>query len=238
MQGFWDVPGGPRGPREFPKIDKNRFFPKKKAFRAWIFADVCTQYRFSSFLRDFSSIFHGKNDGQSMQKTMHLFSASLVFLSMATLTKHCILRYESYFFSFCVFAFFFSRKTSKNSSKIQPVFFTSKNAKQSSWGTRLGSQNRPELTSGGPKISKIMQKSRVLTVPCFSSFFKAQKVILGLAQITGVQQRSVLPAVSREGGSGSLVGWLAGWLVRWLAGWLVGCLAGWLVVWLVGWLAG
>ena len=164
-----------------------------------------------------------------MQKTMHLFSASLVFLNMATLTKHCILRYESYFFSFCVFAFFFFReKHRKNSSKIQPAFFTSKNAKQSSRGTRLGSQNRPELTSGGPKISKIMQKSRVLTVPFFLSFFKAQKVILGLAQITGVQQRSVLPAVSREGGSGSLVGWLAGWLVGWLAGWLVGWLAGWL----------
>ena len=46
-----------------------------------------------------------------------------------------------------------------------------------------------------------MQKSRVLTVPFFLSFFKTQKVILGLAQITGVQQRSVLPAVSREGGS-------------------------------------
>ena len=83
-----------------------------------------------------------------------------------------------------------------------------------------------------------MQKSRVLTVPFFQSFFKAQKVILGLAQITGVQQRSVLPAVSREGGSGSLVGWLAGWLVRWLAGWLVGWLAGWLVGCLAGWLFG
>ena len=105
-----EVPGDPENSQ---KSTKSRSFPKKKAFRAWIFADVCTQYRFSSFLRDFSSIFHGKNDGKSMQKTMHLFSASLVFLNMATLTKHCILRYESYFFSFCAFAFFCSRKTSQ-----------------------------------------------------------------------------------------------------------------------------
>ena len=41
-----------------------------------------------------------------MEKHMHVFTASLVFLNKATLTKHGILRYESYFFIFCVFDFF------------------------------------------------------------------------------------------------------------------------------------
>ena len=34
-----------------------------------------------------------------------------------------------------------------------------------------------------------------------------KKNVLGLAQITAVQRRAVLPAVSREGGAGWLVGW-------------------------------
>ena len=109
-----------------------------------------------------------------MKKTMHFFSASLVFLNMATLTKHCILRYESYFFIFRVLAFFLE-KHRKNSSKIQPAFFTSKNAKKSSRGTRLGSQNGPELTSEGPKISKMAQKSSFLTVPFFEHFLRRKK---------------------------------------------------------------
>ena len=129
---------------------------------------ICT--RFARFFIDFSR----KIDETSMKKTMHFFSASLVFLNMATLTKHCILRYESYFFIFCVFAFFLE-KHRKNSSKIQPAFFPSKNTKKSSRGARFGSQNGPELTSEGPKISKMVQKSSFLTVPFFEHFLRRKK---------------------------------------------------------------
>ena len=131
--------------------------------------------------------------------------------------------------------FFFREKHRKNSSKIQPAFFTSKNAKQSSRGTRLGSQNRPELTSGGPKISKIMQKSRVLTVPFFFHFLRRKKSFWDSRKSPGCSSG---PFCRLCLGKGGLVRWLAGWLAGWFAGWLVGWLAGWLFDWLAGWLAG
>ena len=76
-----------------------------------------------------------------------------------------------HFLSFCIL----SKKTSKNGSKIQPAFFPSKNTKKSSRGTRFGSQNGPELTSEGPKISKMVQKSSFLTVPFFEHFLRRKK---------------------------------------------------------------
>ena len=73
-----------------------------------------------------------------MQKTMHLFSASLVFLNMATLTKHCILRYESYFFSFCVFAFFFEKNIEKIAQKFNQHFLPQKTLNSRPGGPVLG----------------------------------------------------------------------------------------------------
>ena len=51
----------------------------------------------------FSSIFGEKLS----KKSMHFFTPARVFFKLATLTKHCILRYESYFFVFSVLVFFF-----------------------------------------------------------------------------------------------------------------------------------
>ena len=48
-----------------------------------------------------------------MEKRMHVFAAALVFLSMATLTKHRILRCESYFFIFLLFVFFQKKNIQK-----------------------------------------------------------------------------------------------------------------------------
>ena len=41
------------------------------------------------------------------------------FFELATLTKHCILRYETYFFMFCIFHFFL-KKCEKLSAKLDP----------------------------------------------------------------------------------------------------------------------
>ena len=48
-----------------------------------------------------------------MKISSYFFSPFVVFCNMATLTKHCILQYESYFFIFRVFAFL-SEKSFKN----------------------------------------------------------------------------------------------------------------------------
>ena len=105
---------------------------------------LCTNTVFTQFAR-FCIDFPRKNDEKSKTKRYILFTANLVFFNIATLTKHCILQYESHFFIFCVFARFFKR-IEKKCSKIQFTIFPSKITKKSSPGTVLGS-NGPELTS-------------------------------------------------------------------------------------------
>ena len=56
---------------------------------------LCTKLVSALFAR-FSVDFSRKIDEKSMKKTMRFFPSSLVFFNMATLTKHRILRYESY----------------------------------------------------------------------------------------------------------------------------------------------
>ena len=97
---------------------------------------------------------------------MHFFSASLVFLNMATLTKQRILRYESHFFVFRVFAFF-SKNRRKNNPKLQIANCHPKITKSRSPGSRFGSQHGSELTSKKPKIPKMNQKSRFWTEQFF-----------------------------------------------------------------------
>ena len=89
---------------------------------------------------------------------MHFFSAVLVFLSMATLTKHRILQCESYFSIFRVFVFFL-KKTSKNDPKMQRAILHHKITKERSPGTYSGSKNEPELTSERPKKPRIDKKT-------------------------------------------------------------------------------
>ena len=108
-----------------------------------------------------------------MEKHMHVFTASLVFLNKATLTKHGILRYESYFFILCVFDF--SQRTLKNGFKIQDTFSPLKNTKTLTRGTRFGFQNGPELTSENAKIHKMPQKSRFLTLLSFEQISRREK---------------------------------------------------------------
>ena len=93
-----------------------------------------------------------------MEKTVSFFASSLVFFNMATLTKHYILQYESYFLIFRVFVFF-SKKTSKNVLQNRDRIFPSKIIQKSSPGTRFGTQNGIELTSERSKKPKKVRKS-------------------------------------------------------------------------------
>ena len=79
---------------------------------------------------------------------------------------------------FRVFAFF-SKKTSKNVLQNRDHIFPSKITQKSSPGTRFGTQNGPELTSGGIKNPKIPKKSRFWAEQFFEYFFNSKK-LLGL----------------------------------------------------------
>ena len=122
---------------------------------------LCTKLVSALFAR-FSVDFSRKINEKSMKKTMRFFTSSLVFFNMATLTKHCILQYGSYFFIFRVFAFFL-KKSSKNAFRNRDHVFPSGITQKSSPGTRFGTQNGPELTPGRSKNPKMWQKSRFWT---------------------------------------------------------------------------
>ena len=101
-----------------------------------------------------------------MNKTIQFFTASLVFFNMATLTKHRILRCETYFFNFLCFVFF-SKQRRKNCPKMQRASLDTKIPTERSPGTRFGSQNDPELTPERPKDVKKVEKCRFWTEPFF-----------------------------------------------------------------------
>ena len=85
---------------------------------------------------------------------MYFFIAALVFLNMATRTKHRILRYESYFFIFCIFMFFL-RKHRKNDSKIQRAICVPKITHKWRPGTHSGSKIVPNSRERGQKSPKL-----------------------------------------------------------------------------------
>ena len=70
-----------------------------------------------------------------MKKNGVFFTAALVFFNMATLTKHYILQYESYFFIFRVFAFFLKKIVEKRVPKSRP---------------RFSLKNHPKVVPGDP----------------------------------------------------------------------------------------
>ena len=111
-----------------------------------------------------------------MKKNLFFSSPPRSFSNMATLTKHCILRYESYFYIFCGFAFFVKNRR-KTCSKIETTFFLSKITKKSSPGTHFGTQNATELTSKRSKNPKMAKKSTFRSEQFFECFLECQKAI-------------------------------------------------------------
>ena len=102
-------------PSGTPKSTKNRLFATTGAPRNAFLSICVANVFFLDFLVDFWSIFQGK----SMKKQTCFFTTARVFFKLATLTKHCILRYESYFFVFSVFKFFL-KKVSNIECNIGP----------------------------------------------------------------------------------------------------------------------
>ena len=100
----------------------------------------------------------------------------LFFFDIATLTKHCILRYESYFYIFCGFAFFVKNRR-KTCSKIETTFFLSKITKKSSPGTHFGTQNATELTSKRSKNPNFAKKSTFWSEQFFQRFLECPKAV-------------------------------------------------------------
>ena len=78
------------------KSTKNQLFAKKGAPRKALLLIFVANVVFRDFLVDFLSIFHEK----SMKKSTCFFTTARVVFELATLTKHYILRYESYFLFF------------------------------------------------------------------------------------------------------------------------------------------
>ena len=83
-------------PSGTPKSTKNQHFAAKGAPRNAFLSIFVANAVFLDFLVNFWSIFHEN----SMEKETCFFTTAHVFFKLATPTKHCILRYESYFFVF------------------------------------------------------------------------------------------------------------------------------------------
>jgi len=117
--------GVPEGP---PKSTKNRFFAKNGILNANFCRFLCGK-PFFVFCPRFFFDFSRKIDDKLTEKTMYFFTAALVFFNMPTLTKPCILQYESNFFIFWVFLFF-AQKTQKMILKLEERLLTQKRRKE------------------------------------------------------------------------------------------------------------
>ena len=89
-----------------------------------IFVQIIVLHAFFTILHRFSR----KINEKVTKKSMHFFTASFAFLKLVTLTKHRILRYESYFFIFCILVFF-PKSIGKMTPKFKPHSFPQKHQK-------------------------------------------------------------------------------------------------------------
>ena len=154
-----DDPGDPGGAQKFAK---NRFFAKKPAFRTCFFVDFCAQSWFPRFLHDFPSIFLEKSMKNQWKKRC-VFSHRRLFFSTWRPSRNAVFYNTKATFSFFAFLRFFLKKSSKNVFRNRDHVFPSKITQKSSPGTRFGTQNGPELTSGRSKNRKMWEKSRFWT---------------------------------------------------------------------------
>ena len=114
-----ETPGDPEGAQ---KSTKDRHFVKKTRSERGVFVDFCAQSHCLCFFHDFRFDLSLNIEEKSKKKDMYFFIAALVFLNMATLTKHRILRYESKFFIFRVLRFFTKMHQTKITSNAKSNF--------------------------------------------------------------------------------------------------------------------
>ena len=149
--------GTPGEPKNSLKID---FLLKNGVPNVLFRRFLCTKLVSALFAR-FSVDFSRKIDEKSMKKTMRFFASSLVFFNMATLTKHCILQYESYFFIFRVFAFFLKKIVEKRVPKSRPRF-SLKNHPKVVPGDPFWDPTRSRINVGQVKKPKNVAKKSIL----------------------------------------------------------------------------
>ena len=149
-----DVSGGPWGPRGTPRIDWKSTRWWKNAFQTWILCRfLCTKPLFVVFLR-FGVDFSRKIEEKLKKNYIYFFIAALVFLNMATLTKHRILRYESYFLCFSCFDIF-PWKTPKKWLQNSKTNSCPRNHQRLSCRDPFGLKNTHEFIRERSKILKI-----------------------------------------------------------------------------------
>ncbi len=155
-----------REPKNSLKID---FLLKNDVPNVFFRRFLCTKLVSTLFAR-FSVDFSRKIDEKSMKKTMRFFASSLVFFNMATLTKHCILHYESYFFIFRVFVFFLKKIIEKRVPKSKPRF-SLKNHPKVIPGDPFLDPKRSRINVGEVKKPKNVAKKSILDTVGFRRFF-------------------------------------------------------------------
>ena len=111
---------------------------------------------FSLIFPRFVIDFPRKIDETSIKNHVYFFIAAFVFLNMATLTKHRILRYESYFFIFCVLRFLI-KKHRKNNLKCKEQFWTPKSTQNCPRGSVLGPKMVPNSRRRDRKSPKLCE---------------------------------------------------------------------------------
>ena len=161
---FLAIFGYPLGSQKSTKID---IFPKKPSQGAR-FHRFLLRMSFSSIFRLIFSRFWMKNQ---WKKNLFFSSPPRIFSNMATLTKHCILRYESYFFFFWVFDFF-----RKIDEKNYWKFHLPKKSKNDPRGTPKYTQNPEKMVAKSPKIPKNAKKVDFLRGQFFDDFLDGQKI--------------------------------------------------------------
>ena len=109
---------GYRAPQNSQKIDS---LLKKIVLYKIFYRFLCTKPVFTRFVC-FSIDFSRNFDEKLMKKTICFFTSALVAFNMATLTKHRILRYESYFFVFRGFVFFSKKASEKHAPNFKLRF--------------------------------------------------------------------------------------------------------------------
>ena len=146
-------------PEGAPKPPENLSFGEKERSKRGFFVDFCAQCRFPWCFRDLSSIFDEKMMKHQLKSMCIFFIAAFVFLNMATLTKHRILRIESYS-GICGVFVFSLEKHRKIDSSIETARLIPNITENWSLGICFRSKNRPELPSERPNMPKMVQKSR------------------------------------------------------------------------------
>ena len=122
MGAFCEAPGTSRELPGDPKINEKLLACGQNALQKWIICRCLCTKPFSTIFARFWIKISWEIDEILIECSMYFFTSSLVFLNMVTLTKHRILRCESYFFIFWTCVFFLKDHRKVESTLQKPIF--------------------------------------------------------------------------------------------------------------------